>query len=590
MINSVQNLSIALLMSPLVSSLLVWFGRKYLNNKIISVFSLFCVGISVLISIYFLHGFFIKNFSTMDGTWYVWAKSGGIQFKFGFLLDKLNIAMLSLVSIMSLIIQIYSVGYMRDDLSYARFFSYISFFTFSMLLLVIANNFFQLFVGWELIGLGSYLLINFWFKQELANLAAFKAFVINRIGDCGLLLGIAAILKWCGSLDYIVIFKNLPQSLDAINIICGLLFLGAMAKSAQIPLHSWLPDAMQGPMPVSALIHSATMVTAGVFMLARISPILEHSKYWLNIILLIGVLTYLLIGMLAIMENDIKKILAYSTISQLGLMMVAIGASAYTAGIFHLINHAVFKSLLFLAVGSIWYTLIASFSISGFPGFAGFFSKALIIESIQLSNLPFAKNAYYLLLFGGIITAFYSFKLVFIILFDKKIIKTTKTKKSMNIPMIILAVLSVILSGLIMPITNNKFVFLHNLMSCSVMCALLGIIIACVLYKIKPNLSDLIIVILKNNFLFFYKLLKHQYFFNALNKLVIIIFRGVARILSEIIDKVIIDKILINGSTNIIIYCSKIIQKIHTGYLYNYLFFMLSGVLIILLWLILTTS
>lgn len=644
----VQCLSIALLMFPLIGSIIMGLGCKYLSNKITSIISLFCITISALITICFLWGFFINDFQAVDSVWYVWGTFGNIQCKFGFLLDKLNVVMLSLVAIMSLIIQTYSIRYMQNDLSYARFFSYISFFTFSMLFLVIANNFLQLFFGWELVGLASYLLINFWFKQELPNLAAFKAFIINRIGDCGLLLGIAAILKWCGSLDYIIVFQNLSQSTESINIICGLLFLAAIAKSAQIPLHVWLPDAMQGPIPVSALIHSATMVTAGIFMLARMSPILEHSEYWLNIILLLGVSTNLLIGILAIMSNDIKKIIAYSTISQLGLMMAAIGVSAYSVGIFHLINHAAFKGLLFLAAGSViliinqsenihefpsglkkhlpityWSMLIASLSISGFPGFSGFFSKDLILQSVQLSYLPFAENAYYLLILSGAITSFYSFRLFFVI-FHKNTSESTGvitspiiSSKIINTPIIILAGFSVILSSLIIPIINNKLfassilvlpehdvikdfyehdfigvfkMFLQGFIGKSGMCSFLGIIMALIFYVYKPSLSRLVIEKIKNNFLFLYKLLQHQYFFNDFNKIITIIFQGFAKIFSDIIDKLLIDKILTNSTSNIVIFFSKTIQKLQTGYLYNYIFFTLSGVLIILLWLILTTS
>ena len=640
-------LCIALLLFPLGGSIVTGLGCKYLINTITTIINIFCITISVLIAIYFLWGFFIDDFQVMNSTWYVWGVSGGIQFKFGFLLDKLTAIMLATVSIISLVVQVYSIKFMQNDLSYARFFSYISFFSFSMLLLVIADNFFQLFFGWELVGLSSYLLINFWFKKELANLAAFKAFVINRIGDFGLLLGIAGILKWYGSLDYLVVFQHLPPSAQVLNMICGLLFIGAMAKSAQIPLHVWLPDAMEGPTPVSALIHAATMVTAGVFMLARMSPIFEHSEYCLNAILFVGTLTAFFMGILAIISNDMKRIIAYSTISQLGIMMAAVGASAYAASIFHLMNHAFFKALLFLGVGSViltinstenihelpaglkkhlpttyWCMLIASLAISGFPGFSGFFSKDLILEAVLGSDLPFANHAYYLLLICSAITAFYSFRLLFL-MFHKQEVSLEKSvyqkpSKIISGSIIILAVFSVIMGGLLMrSVINNKLfgasifvlpehdfitdfyeekfsgtllMFLQGFVSQQGLCTFCGIISAFILYVKKPSLPDLIVIKIKNNFLFLFKLLQHQYFFEELNKFIIMVFQGLSKIFSKIVDPLLIDKILVGGASVVVVNFSKAIQKLHTGYLYNYIFFMLSGVLAILLWLILTIS
>ncbi len=632
MIN-LHYLCIILLLSPLIGAIILGVGCKLLPHKLIAAISILCIVISTLITTYFLWGFFAQNFKIIDTTWYVFATSGNIVLKFGFLLDQLNIIMLTLVALLSLIIQIYSINYMQQDVGYGRFFSYISFFTFSMLTLVIANNFLQLFFGWELVGISSYLLINFWFKKELPNLAAFKAFVINRIGDCSLLLGITAIFVWSGSLDYATVFNNLPASNQIINIICGLLFVGAMAKSAQIPLHVWLPDAMEGPTPVSALIHSATMVTAGVFMLARMSPIFERSEYWLNIILLVGGVTTLLMGILATIENDIKKIIAYSTISQLGLMMVAMGASGYAIGIFHLINHAFFKSLLFLGTGSIllfinrsnihelplglkkhlpityWCMLIASLAASGVPGFSGFFSKYLIVKTVQLSCLPCATKVYYLLLATTAITSFYSFRLFFIIFHKNTKITEDPANtlynqsKIINSSIIILAIFSVILGvALVGPVINNKLfatsiivvpeqslvnMFLYGFISKSGQCCFLGIIIAFIFYVNNPILRDIIVEKTKKNFLFLYKILKYKYFFDQLNSIITICFKFCCKFLYKVIDKLFIDNLLIGGTTSVIINFAKNIQKLQTGYLYNYIFLMLTGVLIVTVWLIL---
>lgn len=631
-----------LLLSPLISSIILWPLSRIFSNKYISSISILCLTISTSIALYLLWRSCSQDFTTTYIAWYKWGDFGSVQFKFGFLLDQLNIIMLAVITIVSLVVQIYSIRYMQNDSGYVRFFSYMCFFTFSMSFLIIAGNLLQMFFGWELVGLSSYLLINYWFKQELTNLAAFKAFIINRIGDCSFLLGIAAIFSYCGSLDYLTIFQKLPDLPDNINLICGLLFFGAMAKSAQIPLHVWLPDAMEGPTPVSALIHSATMVTAGVFILARMSPVFEKSEYWLNIILLTGTMTALLMGILAVIETDLKKIIAYSTISQLGIMMIAIGISAYNAAIFHLINHAFFKSLLFLAAGSVmlsveknniyelpsglkkylpitfWVMLIGTLSIAGFPGFSGFFSKELIISGLQLSYLPFAESAYYILLLITFITAFYSFRMFFLVFYKQTLEATmilAKEAKIISGSLLILAGFS-IFSGFLLfwPMISNKlfsnniivlpehdvikdfyendFVsilqyFGHGFISKSGLCVFLGIISSTILYVRKPILSGLILDKIKNNFLFFYKILQHQYFFNQFNKLLVMMFKFLCQIFYEIVDKIFIDKMLVNGTANVIVRLSRTVQKVQTGCLYNYIFFMLTGVLIAILWLFL---
>jgi NADH-quinone oxidoreductase subunit L len=387
--------------------------------------------------------------NTYNGTVYTWLTSGNSRFEIGFLIDRLSATMMLVVSFVSLMVHVYTIGYMADDPGYQRFFSYISLFTFSMLMLVMSNNFLQLFFGWEAVGLVSYLLIGFWYTRPTAIYANLKAFLVNRVGDFGFLLGIALVLMYFGTLDYAAVFANAKQlaantieiipgsSWSLMTVICLLLFVGAMGKSAQFPLHVWLPDSMEGPTPISALIHAATMVTAGIFMVARMSPLFELSETALSVVIVIGAITTLFMGLVAIVQNDIKRVVAYSTISQLGYMTVALGASAYAAGIFHLATHAFFKAVLFLGAGSVIIAMhheqdmrrmgglrkympvtyatmmIAALAISGIPGFSGFFSKESIIEAAHLSKVPGAGFAYFCVLTTVFVTALYNFRLIF---------------------------------------------------------------------------------------------------------------------------------------------------------------------------------
>jgi NADH-quinone oxidoreductase subunit L len=389
--------------------------------------------------------------NTFNDAVYTWATSGGNAFEIGFLIDRLSALMMLVVTFVSLMVHIYTIGYMADDPGYQRFFSYISLFTFSMLMLVMGNNFLQLFFGWEAVGLVSYLLIGFWYTRPSATYASLKAFLVNRAGDFGFILGIALVLVHFGTLDYTQVFAAAPGMSDdlvwsahgvewrLITVICICLFIGAMGKSAQFPLHVWLPDSMEGPTPISALIHAATMVTAGIFMVARMSPLFELSEAALSLVMAIGAVTALFMGLLGIVQNDIKRVVAYSTLSQLGYMTVALGASAYSAAIFHLATHAFFKALLFLAAGSViialhheqdmrrmgglrrhlpitWITsLIGSLALIGFPFFSGFYSKESIIEAVHLSRLPGAGLAYVALTIGVFVTALYSFRMYFLV-------------------------------------------------------------------------------------------------------------------------------------------------------------------------------
>ena len=392
--------------------------------------------------------------NTFNGPVYQWLAAGEYTFEVGFLIDPLTVTMMLVVTFVSLMVHIYTIGYMQEDPGYNRFFSYIALFTFAMLMLVMSNNFMQLFFGWEAVGLVSYLLIGFWFKRPTAIFANMKAFLVNRVGDFGFILGIGLVLAHFGSLDYKTVFSQAPSlanemislwpgceamTVSLMSATCILLFIGAMGKSAQVPLHVWLPDSMEGPTPISALIHAATMVTAGIFMVARMSPLFELSNTALSFVIIIGSITALFMGFLGIVQNDIKRVVAYSTLSQLGYMTVALGASAYSVAIFHLMTHAFFKALLFLAAGSViigmhhdqdirtmgglrkympitWITsLIGSLALIGTPLFAGFYSKDMIIEAVKLSTVPGSGFAYFAVMAGVFVTAFYSFRMYFLV-------------------------------------------------------------------------------------------------------------------------------------------------------------------------------
>ena len=444
-----QIIYLAIPLLPLVAAIIVGlFGMKLPRSSahwltILAVSASFVLSVIVLIDA-------VKGM-VFNGTVYTWLTSGSVSFEVGFLVDKLSAMMMVVVTFVSLMVHVYTIGYMHEDPGYTRFFSYISLFTFSMLMLVMANNFMQLFFGWEAVGLVSYLLIGFWYKRPTAIYANLKAFLVNRVGDFGFLLGIGMVLYSMGSLDYATVFKAAPALADVkiilipgqhwslMSVTCILLFIGAMGKSAQVPLHVWLPDSMEGPTPISALIHAATMVTAGIFMVARMSPLFELSNTALSFIMIIGSITALFMGFLGIIQNDIKRIVAYSTLSQLGYMTVALGASAYSVAIFHLMTHAFFKALLFLGAGSVimgmhhdqdirnmgnlkkympvtWITsLIGSLALIGTPFFSGFYSKDSIIEAAAASNITGSGFAYFAVLVGVFVTSFYSFRLYFLV-------------------------------------------------------------------------------------------------------------------------------------------------------------------------------
>ena len=451
---TLPQISLLIVLLPLIAAAVVGLGGRYLPRASAHWLTIAGVGGAFVLSAFVFKA--TLNGYTANYNLYTWLTSGELQFNVGFLIDNLTAMMMVVVTFVSLMVHVYTIGYMSEDPGYSRFFSYISLFTFAMLMLVMSNNFMQLFFGWEAVGLVSYLLIGFWYTRPTAIYANLKAFLVNRVGDFGFLLGIGMVLYYTGSLDYATVFKLAPSLADVqvsllphvswslMTVTCILLFIGAMGKSAQVPLHVWLPDSMEGPTPISALIHAATMVTAGIFMVARMSPLFELSTTALSFVMIIGAITALFMGFLGIIQNDIKRVVAYSTLSQLGYMTVALGASAYSVAIFHLMTHAFFKALLFLAAGSVimamhhdqdirnmgnlkkylpvtWVTsLIGSLALIGTPFFAGFYSKDSIIEAVALSDIAGSRFAYFAVLTGVFVTAFYSFRLYFLVFHGKE--------------------------------------------------------------------------------------------------------------------------------------------------------------------------
>ncbi|MCH7899266.1 MAG: NADH-quinone oxidoreductase subunit L, partial [Proteobacteria bacterium] len=561
------------------------------------------------------------------------------------------------VTFVSFMVHVYTVGYMKDDPGYQRFFSYISLFTFSMLMLVMSNNFLQLFFGWEAVGLVSYLLIGFWFKRETAIFANLKAFLVNRVGDFGFILGIAGIVMFTNSLDYVEVFAQAESIADqsievipgtpwnAMSVICILLFIGAMGKSAQVPLHVWLPDSMEGPTPISALIHAATMVTAGIFMVARMSPLFELSVTALGVVILIGSFTAFFMGLLGIVQNDIKRVIAYSTLSQLGYMTVALGASAYSAAIFHLMTHAFFKALLFLAAGSViiamhheqdirkmggirkympityWTALIGSLALIGFPGTAGFFSKDLLIEAVKDSHWQQTDQwiywiAYLSVLLGVFITALYTFRMFFLVFHGEERMDA-KTKSHLHetpwvvtIPLLLLAIPSAIIGWYtVSPVLFEGYfgdaIFVdhsrdvlahmgeawhgglgllqHSYQTPVLYLALGGLITAWFLYLRRPDIPEMI----KDKLSGIYTLLDQKYYFDDLW---IRGFAGGGRrigtLFSEKGDAYLIDGIMVNGTANSVVRLAGVLRRLQTGYLYTYAFSMILGLTMLLGWLL----
>ena len=632
-------------LAPLVAAIAAGlFGAKLgrVNSHRITIGG---VAIAFLLSVVAFFNVVGSDAPPFNETLYTWMVSGNLKFEIGFLVDNLTVMMMLVVTFVSLMVHIYTIGYMEEDPGYQRFFSYISLFTFSMLMLVMSNNFLQLFFGWEAVGLVSYLLIGFWFKKDTAVFANMKAFLVNRVGDFGFLLGIGAVVLYTNSLAYDEVFAAAPSvagqtmsifggaEWSVMTVMCILLFVGAMGKSAQVPLHVWLPDSMEGPTPISALIHAATMVTAGIFMVARMSPLFELSTTALSFVLVIGAITAFFMGLIGIVQNDIKRVVAYSTLSQLGYMTVALGVSAYSAAVFHLMTHAFFKALLFLAAGSViigmhheqdirkmgglkkympityWTSLIGSLALIGFPFLSGFYSKDAIIEAVHASNIPGAGFAYWAVLLGVFVTAFYSFRLFFLVFHgEERFDDHTRehlheSPKVVTWPLIALAIPSVLIGALtvsampfgdffkgvitVLPEHDTLAVVkehfhgpisfaLHAVQTIPFWLAMAGVATAYVFYMVSPSIPET----LDKKFGFLRRILDNKYGFDDFNQAV---FAGgsvtLGRSLWKVGDQTIIDGALVNGSAKGIGLFSSLARGAQTGYLYHYAFAMIIGLL-----------
>jgi NADH-quinone oxidoreductase subunit L len=655
-----ENIYLTIVLAPLLGAIIAGFFGGSIGRAGAHWVTILGVGISCALSLYVVKLFIFDDQPVYDGAVYTWMVSDGIRFEIGFLVDKLTALMMGVVTFVSLMVHIYTIGYMADDEhnwkkdslagrnSYQRFFSYISLFTFSMLMLVMSNNFLQLFFGWEAVGLVSYLLIGFWMSRESAIFANLKAFLVNRVGDFGFILGIAAVGMYFQSMDYMTVFNMAPDHADTqvqiwgdsswslMSVICILLFIGAMGKSAQVPLHVWLPDSMEGPTPISALIHAATMVTAGIFMVARMSPLYELSETALSFVMVIGATTAFFMGLVGLVQNDIKRVVAYSTLSQLGYMITALGASAYAAGIFHLMTHAFFKALLFLAAGSViiamhhnqdirdmgglrkylpitWITfLLGTLALIGFPGFSGFFSKDAIIEAVSASHVGGSGYAGVLLTIGVFITALYSFRLYFIVFHGKERMDEHtrhhlhETPPVVWVPLVLLAIPSVFIGWMtIEPILfgdwfkdvifvapehdvlarvgehyHGQWGFVtHGMMALPFWLALAGFAVAFYVYMLRPSIAEQA----KSRFDWLYRILDNKYGFDDFNQA---FFaggsRGIGKFLWGVGDKGLIDGLIVNGSAKAVGRFAQRVRGIQTGYLYNYAIAMILGLVVLL--------
>ena len=651
-----HDIHLTIVLAPLVAAIVAGLFGRQIGRAGAHWVTVIAVGISFVLSVLVLKNLYWDGGQTENYNLYTWAVSDGLRMEVGFLIDRLTALMMVVVTFVSWMVHIYTIGYMRDDPGYQRFFSFISLFTFAMLMLVMSNNFLQLFFGWEAVGLVSYLLIGFWFKKETAILANLKAFLVNRVGDFGFILGIAGVVMFANSLDYATVFASADQIAaqnievfagkpwNAMTVICILLFIGAMGKSAQAPLHVWLPDSMEGPTPISALIHAATMVTAGIFMVARMSPLFELSETALAVVMTIGALTAFFMGLVGIVQNDIKRVVAYSTLSQLGYMTVALGASAYSAAIFHLMTHAFFKALLFLAAGSViiamhheqdirkmgglrkympityWTALIGTLALIGFPGFSGFFSKDVLIEAVKdshwLGQGPVYWIAYLSVLLGVFVTALYSFRMFFLVFHGKeRMDKETRshlheTPSVITGPLILLAIPSAIIGWFtIEPVLFGGFfgdaIFVlenhdvlahlgesfhgsaafvqHAMQGPAVYLMAGGSLTAWFLYLKRPDLPEKLAAKMSG----IYNLLDRKYYFDDLY------IRGFAaggRRIGQFLwkkgDEQLIDGMLVNGTANTVARLAGVLRQLQTGYLYHYAFAMFIGMTLFLGWML----
>ena len=650
-----EKLYLWIVLAPLIGAIIAGLLGKQIGRRGSHIITIVGVAFSTGASMMVLKYLLFDGGQAYNASVYTWAMVGDLKLEVGFLVDNLTAMMMVVVTFVSLMVHIYTIGYMKDDPGYQRFFSYISLFTFSMLVLVMSNNFLQLFFGWEAVGLMSYLLIGFWFKRDTAIYANLKAFLVNRVGDFGFLLGIAGVLYFFGSLDYATVFGKVEafaagnptfdvlagSEWSAMTAICICLFIGAMGKSAQVPLHVWLPDSMEGPTPISALIHAATMVTAGVFMVARMSPLFEYSETALAFILVIGATTALFMGFLGLVQNDIKKVVAYSTLSQLGYMVVALGASAYAAGVFHLMTHAFFKALLFLAAGSViigmhheqdmrkmgglykympitWITsLIGSLALIGTPFFSGYYSKDAIILAAGHADLGMASTyAYYAVLSGVFITALYSFRLFFMVFHTNERFDD-HTREHLHespwvvtLPLILLAIPSVIIAwfttgdmlfgdyfnGAITVLPQHDVLkeigqewhgpvsfALHAISSLPFYLALGGVATAWFLYVKRPEIPAM----LADKFKGLHTLLVNKYYFDDINQTVFA--NGLVKLGNQLWkqgDQKLIDGLMVDGTAKSVRGFASVLRNIQTGQLTNYAFSMIIGLVFFLGWIL----
>jgi NADH-quinone oxidoreductase subunit L len=648
-----QPIYLTIALAPLVAAVIAGLFGKAIGKAGAHSITILSVGISCALSFYVLYEMLFNGLATFNGTVYSWLVSDGLTMNVGFLVDRLSAMMMAVVTFVSLMVHVYTIGYMHDDDGYQRFFSYISLFTFSMLMLVMSNNFVQLFFGWEGVGVVSYLLIGFWYTRPTAIVANLKAFLVNRVGDFGFVLGIAAVLRYTGSVDYATVFAHADQIVaaqvhigstivwPAITFTCICLFIGAMAKSAQVPLHVWLPDSMEGPTPISALIHAATMVTAGIFMVARMSPLFELSETALSMVLIIGSTTAFFMGLLGIVSNDIKRVIAYSTLSQLGYMTVALGVSAYGAGIFHLMTHAFFKALLFLAAGSVimamhheqdmrkmgglrkylpityWTCLVGALALIGFPGTSGFFSKDALIDAVHLSHRAGSGYAYFCVLSGVFITALYTFRMFFMT-FHGQPRMDHHTQEHLHespwvvtVPLILLAIPSALIGWFtvepmlfggyfggaihVLPVNDvvaqvgeeyhgSALAFMESaLVAPPFWLAVLGVGTAWLFFLKNPALAESA----ERRFKWLHTILVDKYGFDWFNEHVIV---AGARLLGGGLwrfgDQLVIDDGLVNGSARTVGWLGSVMRYAQSGYLYHYAFAMILGLASFLMWLL----
>ena len=653
------NLLLAVPLAPLAGAVIAGFFGRAIGRRGAHMVAIFGVAVSFVLSALVLNAVVTEG-ARYNATVYEWMTVGGLKMEVGFLVDGLTAMMMTVVSFVSLMVHIYTIGYMEGDPGYQRFFAYISLFTFSMLMLVMSNNFLQLFFGWEAVGLVSYLLIGFWYTRPTAIFANLKAFLVNRVGDFGFILGIGLIVTFAGSLSYAEVFAKggelaklaFPGSdWGLMTVICVCLFIGAMGKSAQFPLHVWLPDSMEGPTPISALIHAATMVTAGIFMVARMSPLFELSDAALNFVLVIGSITALFMGFLGMIQTDIKRVVAYSTLSQLGYMTVALGVSAYSVAVFHLMTHAFFKALLFLGAGSViigmhhdqdirnmgglakympitWITaLIGSLALIGTPFFAGFYSKDSIIEAVHASHLPGAPFAMFAVTVGVFVTAFYSFRMYFLVFHGKERFHHKpfppedahghddhgdhtphESPWVVTLPLVLLAIPSVVIGFMtIAPMLFGGFfdgaiavngeqhhameelakefhgpvaMAMHAFTSVPFFLALAGVVVAFVFYLVAPAIPET----LARVFAPVMRILQNKYYMDWFNENVIApAARGIGNGLWKGGDVGVIDG-LINGSARTVGAIAAIVRLVQTGYVYWYALVMLLGLFGLLTW------